>query len=217
AQPPPPADPPPPPAAPPPEPPPHPAPQPQQAPPPEQPEPEPEEELPELPAAPTFDPTPYRMFFSTQMESLPQNLTDQFGEMVLESRLWKEPDAFFVTGEDGEERLRRGIIQTPQWLNDVRPENIRPERSGEAQAGERVTDQIVYLGAQFQDGVTVKRVGEYGGGPLFEVLSPEQEPILYINAAPSSSAGSSTFLVLWDFDPNSPPPEAAPSAANPPS
>ncbi|MEB3357446.1 MAG: hypothetical protein VKK04_12030 [Synechococcales bacterium] len=201
-------------AVPPPQPPPQPAPQQQQAPPPEEPEPEPEEELPELPSAPAFDPTPYRSLFSDQVASLEQSV--DFGDRVLEPRLWKEPEQFFVNDANGEPQLRPGIIQIPQWLNDVRPENIRPERSGEAQAGERITDQIIYLGSLFDPSITVRRAGDYGGGPLFEVVSPEGEPVMYINAVQAKS-GPSTFLIMWSFNPNSPPPAAAPvEGATPP-
>ncbi|MGK7890354.1 MAG: hypothetical protein AB4042_13545 [Leptolyngbyaceae cyanobacterium] len=66
------------------------------------------------------------------------------------------------------------------------------------------------MGSLYGDNVVVTQVGEYGGGPVFQVATLDGDVIEFLNPVPPRIATAPSFyLVRWRFDPNSPP--AAPA------
>lgn len=55
----------------------------------------------------------------------------------------------------------------------------------------------------FQTASTPKQIGEYGGGPVYEVKVDKQT--YFINLIKAKSIGKATFVVFWRWDPNNPP------------
>ncbi len=152
-----------------------------------------------------FDPTQYRTAFASNVSNLPGYVPIPLN---YNAPLWEDPDQFYVQGDDGEPFLRVGIIDRPVLLNDIRAENVLPDSSGGDRNDSTLTGRIVNLSASYTDGVSITRVGEYAGGPLFEVKSPEGQVIEFINVVPTKNGfnNSPTILVRWANNPNDPTP-----------
>lgn len=59
----------------------------------------------------------------------------------------------------------------------------------------------------FQNAEEPKQIGEYGGGPVYEVEAGEKT--YYVNLVKAKSIGKATFVIFWKWDPNNPPQQQA--------
>ncbi|MGJ3246354.1 MAG: hypothetical protein ACFE0I_09805 [Elainellaceae cyanobacterium] len=152
--------------------------------------------------APAFDPSPYRNQLAGGFES-----SDRYfrGGDNPPPAFYQNPDAYFDDPNASDPSLRDGIINDRViMLNDV--DLSQADDEGVVNAF-RPAD---YLPAD----VTINRLEDYGGGPLYEVKTNDDQLVGYLNATPSGT-GPSVMIMLWEFDPHSPPSENA--SAEPPS
>ncbi len=75
-----------------------------------------------------------------------------------------------------------------QWFNNLRSEEVFS----------RLQDNYGARGFTFED------IGEYGGGRVYELKTPEGEVVDIVNVVPGKG-NISTVVITWEFDPNAPP------------
>lgn len=151
---------------------------------------------------PAFDPSPYRNQLASGFES-----SDRYfaGGDNPPPAFYDNPAAYFDDPNASSPSLRDGIINDRViMLNDV--DLSQTEDEGVVNAF-RPEDYL-------PEDVTINRVENYGGGPLYEVKTSDDQLVGYLNATPSAT-GPSVMIMLWEFNPNSPPSENA--SAEPPS
>lgn len=153
-----------------------------------------------------FDPTQYQTAFANNASDLPGYVPIPLN---YNAPLWDDPDQFYVQGDDGQTFLRVGIIGEPVLLNDIRPENVRPDSSGVERDDNTLTGIIVNLGASFSEDVTLTPVCDYAGGPLFEATTSDGQTIMFVNVVPTKNGFNNppTILVNWATNPNEPAPD----------
>lgn len=144
---------------------------------------------------PAFDPVPFR----DQLASGIQGNSSYFdlGGRVPPATMFKQSSAYFEGSE-----LKPGIIPGRVYLlNNV---DLSQAQDESLVSAFRPEDYV-------PDGMTVNPIGDYGGGPVYEVKNRDAQIVAYLNATPSAT-GPSTILVFWEFDPNSPPAASSNSA-----
>lgn len=136
---------------------------------------------------PEFNPLVPRQQFVSGLGNVGDNVTVSDG-IVPRPNFYGEPQAFF-TNTDDPNAYRYGIIDdSVQWFNDDAP----------AEVFEKL--QTAYQGS----GVNFTAIaGGYGGGPLYEVTTPEGQRFGFVNLAPGRG-GASTIMVIWDLNPTLP-------------
>ncbi|MGB3492273.1 MAG: hypothetical protein WBA57_06070 [Elainellaceae cyanobacterium] len=134
-----------------------------------------------------FNPLVPRQQFVSGLGNVGDNVTVRQG-IVPRPNFYGEPQAFF-TNTDDPNAYRYGIIDNSvQWFNDDAP----------AEVFEKL--QTAYQGS----GVNFTAIaGGYGGGPLYEVTTPEGQQFGFVNLAPGRG-GASTIMIIWDLNPTLP-------------
>ncbi|MGB3612948.1 MAG: hypothetical protein WBA10_04075 [Elainellaceae cyanobacterium] len=173
---------------------PQPAPAPQQQAPPPKPAPEPEQpEAPPAaepePAPPAYDPSGDRQAISSSLTNIQGYLAARAAQLPL--FLNSSAQSLFLEND-----TPRSGIEGFAVLNDIKLEG----------GGGVATTFDPETHIPTQEGMIISRLigQDYGGGPVYEIKTPEGEPVFYANAVPSKSGGSSTVLFLWTHNPSTP-------------
>lgn len=98
--------------------------------------------------------------------------------------VFRDPESFYVS-EDPEE-LMPGI-RSMQWFNDLRAEEVFS----------RLQENYGTRGFTFEE------IGQYGGGRVYELKTPEGEVVDIVNVVPGKG-NASTVVITWEADPNAP-------------
>ncbi|WP_299493186.1 hypothetical protein [Acaryochloris sp. IP29b_bin.137] len=107
-----------------------------------------------------------------------------------------EPEKFFAAksiqdfdiSKNSNLEANGGIINNPRYYRLKDPEGVL---------------EILPTIPSFQSASAPKPIGEYGGGPVYEIKI--EDKTYFINLVKAKVIGKATFVIFWRWDPNNPP------------
>jgi hypothetical protein len=137
----------------------------------------------------------------TVFQALDQSLikaNESAYDYIPEPREFPEPEKFFTPESIQAFDLKSnpnltasgGIINNPRYYRLKNPDEV--------------LSSLVKLPV-FKNAGAPKSIGDYGGGPVYEMKAGEKA--YYINLVPARSMSKATFVVFWKWDPNKPQPQ----------